>query len=125
VGQALYGTLGEFRDLGWTIDYYGFGDRYLHGATFGSVVVPLLPAPAWRLVGIDKSQIYAQSSASMLADAMGQTTGQRVGIYGEFFMNSAGQGLAWRPGLRSAHWLPDGRFPERDPQKSKDWSWGL
>jgi hypothetical protein len=83
----LYGTLGEFRDLGWALEYYGFGDRFLHGGTLGSVVVPLLPAPVWSLVGIDKAAIYAHSSASVLADAMEQTTGQRIGVYGEFFMN--------------------------------------
>jgi hypothetical protein len=94
LGLALYGALGEFRDLGWTIDYYGFGDRYLNGATLGSVVVPLLPAPVWQVAGIDKAQVYAQSSANLLADAMGQTTGQRVGIYGEFFMNFGWEG-AW------------------------------
>ena len=94
LGLAFYGTLGEFRDLGWAVDYYGFGDRYLHGATFGSVVVPLLPAPVWQTVGIDKSRIYAQSSASFLADAMGQTTGQRIGVFGEFFMNFGWLG-AW------------------------------
>ena len=87
VGLLVYGTLGEFRDLGWALDYYALGDRFLNGGTLGSVVVPLLPAPLWALVGIDKGAIYAQNSASILADAMGQTTGQRIGAYGEFFMN--------------------------------------
>jgi hypothetical protein len=86
-GLLLYGALGEFRDLGWALDYYGFGDRFLHGGTLGSVVVPLLPAPVWQVVGIDKAAIYAHSSASVLAEAMGQTTGQRIGAYGEFFIN--------------------------------------
>ena len=87
IGLALYGTLGEFRDLGWALDYYGFGDRFLHGQTIGSLIVPLLPAPVWRIVGIDKAAIYAQDSAHLLADAMGQTAGQRIGAYGEMFMN--------------------------------------
>jgi hypothetical protein len=86
-GLLLYGTLGEFRDLGWTIDYYSLGDRFAHGATLGSLIVPLLPSPVWSVVGIDKASIYARDSATLLADAMGQTTGQRVGAYGEFFMN--------------------------------------
>ena len=83
----LYGTLGEFRDIGWALDYYSLGDRFLHGMTLGSIVVPLLPGPVWSVVGIDKATIYSQNSASFLADAMGQTTGQRIGAYGEFFMN--------------------------------------
>jgi len=87
VGLLFYGTLGEFRDLGWALDYYGFGDRFLHGGTLGSAVVPLLPTPVWQLVGIDKAAVYAHSSASILAEAMGQTRGQRIGAYGEFFMN--------------------------------------
>ncbi len=89
LGLLLYGTFAEFRDLGWALDYYGFGDRLLHGGTFGSVVVPLLPTPIWQLVGIDKGAIYGHSSASALASAMGQTTGQRIGAYGEFFINFA------------------------------------
>jgi hypothetical protein len=87
LGLLLYGTFGEFRDLGWALDYYGFGARLLHGDTFGSVVVPVLPAPMWQLVGIDKAAIYSHSSAAVLASAMGQTTGQRIGAYGEFFIN--------------------------------------
>jgi len=87
VAFSLYGTIGEFRDLAWSLDYYGFGDRFLNGRTFGSVVVPLLPSPVWRVVGVDKSALYAQDSATLLAQAMGQTTGQRIGAYGELFMN--------------------------------------
>lgn len=87
VALSLYGTAGEFRDLAWSLDYYGFGDRFVYGRTLGSVVVPLLPSPAWRVVGIDKPAIYAQDSATLLAEAMGQTTGQRIGAYGELFMN--------------------------------------
>jgi hypothetical protein len=87
LGVLFYGTLIEFRDLGWALDHYALGDRFLHGGTLGSAIVPLLPAPLWRLVGIDKAAIYAHDSATILADAMGQTTGQRIGAYGEFFMN--------------------------------------
>jgi hypothetical protein len=88
VALLLYGTVGEFRDLGWALDYYSVNDRLLHGGTLGSVVVPLLPSPVWTAVGIDKAAIYAHSSASILAGAMGQTVaGERVGLYGEFFMN--------------------------------------
>lgn len=87
VALSLYGTIGEFRDLGWSLDYYGFGDRYLYGQSLGSVVVPLLPSPVWRAVGIDKGAVYAQDGATLLAQAMGQTTGQRIGAYGELFMN--------------------------------------
>jgi hypothetical protein len=87
IAILFYGTLGEFRDLGWALDHYSLGDRFLSGDTLGSLVVPLLPSAVWRLVGIDKAAIYAQNSASVLADAMGQTTGQRIGAYGEFFMN--------------------------------------
>jgi hypothetical protein len=87
LGLLVYGTLGEFRDLGWALDYYSLGDRFLHGRTIGSLVVPLLPGPVWQLVGVDKAAIYAQNSATVLADVMGQTTGQRIGAYGELFMN--------------------------------------
>jgi hypothetical protein len=83
----LYGTLTEFRDLGWAMDYYELGDRFVEGATLGSAVVPLLPTPVWRLLGVDKTAIYDQNSAMVVADAMGQTTGQRIGAYGEFYMN--------------------------------------
>jgi hypothetical protein len=87
VGLSVYGTLGEFRDLAWSLDYYSLGDRFVDGATVGGAIVPLLPTPIWSAVGIDKAALYAQSSASIMADAMGQTTGQRIGLYGEFFMN--------------------------------------
>jgi hypothetical protein len=87
VALSLYGTIGEFRDLAWSLDYYGFGDRFLHGRTLGSVIVPLLPSPIWRVVGVDKPALYSQDSATLLAQAMGQTTGQRIGAYGELFMN--------------------------------------
>jgi len=87
LGLSLYGTLGEFRDLGWALDYYGFGDRFLNGRTLGSVIVPILPTQAWSALGIDKAAIYSQNSASLLADAMGQPTAQRIGAYGELFMN--------------------------------------
>ncbi len=87
VALSIYGTIGEFRDLAWSLDYYGFGDRFLYGRTFGSVVVPLLPSPVWRVVGIDKPAVYADDSATLLAQAMGQPTGQRIGAFGEFFMN--------------------------------------
>lgn len=87
IGVFLYGTMVEFRDLGWALDYYGFGDRFVHGATLGSAVVPLMPSPVWKALGIDKGPIYAHGSASVLADAMGRTTGQRIGAFGEFYMN--------------------------------------
>src|SRR5262249_2440890 len=87
VALSLYGTIGEFRDLAWSLEYYGFGDRFLYGRTFGSVVVPLLPSSVWRIVGIDKPALYAEDSATLLAQAMGQPTGQRIGAYGELFMN--------------------------------------
>lgn len=84
---VLYGSFGEFRDLGWALEHYASGDRLLHGGTLGSLVVPLLPAVVWRVVGIDKQAVYDQSSANILAEQMGQDTGQRIGAYGEFFMN--------------------------------------
>jgi hypothetical protein len=84
---VLYGTLSEFRDLGWTIDYYSGSHALLHGSTLGGLIVPLLPSPFWSLVGIDKSQVFEYSNAAVLAQAMGQTTAQRVGVYGELFMN--------------------------------------
>ena len=86
-GLFLFKTFGEFRDLGWALEFYGRPDRLVHGATLGSIVVPLLPAPVWSLVGIDKQAIYVRDSATLVADAMGQTTGQRIGAYGEFYMN--------------------------------------
>jgi hypothetical protein len=87
VGVFLYGTMVEFRDLGWALDYYGDSVHRVHGATLGSVVVPLLPSPVWKVLGIDKAPIYAHGSASVLADAMGRSTGQRIGAFGEFYMN--------------------------------------
>ena len=87
VAQLVYGTFQEFRDLGWALDYYSLGDHWLHGATLGSVVVPLAPAPVWQVLGIDKAAVYAQSSASVLAGQMGAATWQRIGLYGEFYMN--------------------------------------
>ena len=87
IGLVLYGTLGEFRDLGWVLDHYADPTIRLHGATLGSVIVPLLPRFAWAALGIDKDEIFARNSANLLADAMGRETGQRVGVYGELFMN--------------------------------------
>src|SRR6202007_310760 len=76
---VLYGTLSEFRDLGWTMDYYSGGHALLHGSTLGGLIVPLLPTPVWSLVGIDKGQVFDYSNAAVLAQAMGQTTAQRIG----------------------------------------------
>jgi len=87
VGLILYGTLGEFRDLGWALQHYSDPARLLHGATLGSLIVPLLPRFAWTLLGIDKDAIFARNSATILADEMGRETGQRVGLYGECYMN--------------------------------------
>jgi len=87
VGVLFYGTLGEFRDLAWTLNFYGTGQHFLQGATLGSLVVPILPTPFWTLLGIDKGAVYANSSAAILGDQMGQSTGQRIGAYGEFYMN--------------------------------------
>ena len=88
VGLVLYGSLGEFRDLGWTLDYYSSGGHPLvHGSTLGGLVVPLLPSPFWSVVGVDKAAIFAHSNAAVLAQEMGQFAAQRVGIYGELFMN--------------------------------------
>lgn len=87
LGLLVYGSFGEFRDLGWMLDHYGTGERFLQGATLGGVVVPLLPRQVWALLGVDKMAVYARNSASILADDMGQVTGQRVGVFGEFFMN--------------------------------------
>jgi len=86
-GLFFFNTFLEFRDLGWAMDFFGDGNRLVHGSTLGSVLVPLLPAPLWTLVGIDKAALYSRDSATLVADAMGQTTGQRIGAYGEFFMN--------------------------------------
>ena len=87
VGLVLYGTLGEFRDLGWVLGHYAGPGRSLHGATLPSIVVPLLPSVAWSALGIDKDALFARNSANLLADEMGRETGQRVGIYGELYMN--------------------------------------
>ncbi len=88
IGMVLFGTLGEFRDLGWTLDYYSSGAHpLLHGTTLGGLVVPLLPSPLWSAVGVDKAAIFAHSNAAVLAQEMGQFAAQRVGIYGELFMN--------------------------------------
>jgi uncharacterized membrane protein YeaQ/YmgE (transglycosylase-associated protein family) len=75
------------------------------------VVVPLLPAPIWQLVGIDKGAIYAHSSAGVLASAMGQTTGQRIGAYGEFFINFGWVGALVGAALYGTLlWFLDDRF---------------
>ncbi len=88
IGMVLFGTLGEFRDLGWTLDYYSSGAHpLLHGSTLGGLLVPLLPSPLWSAVGVDKAAIFAHSNAAVLAQEMGQFAAQRVGIYGELFMN--------------------------------------
>ncbi len=84
----LYGSLSEFRDVGWTLDYYSSGGHaLLHGSTLGGLVVPLLPTPVWAAVGVDKAAIFAHSNASVLAQEMAQVAAQRVGLYGELFMN--------------------------------------
>jgi hypothetical protein len=87
LGMILYGSLGEFRDLGWTLDYYSGAHPLLHGSTLGGLVVPLLPSPIWSVVGVDKAAVFAHSNAAVLAQEMGQFAAQRVGIYGELFMN--------------------------------------
>jgi len=89
---ALYGSLGEFRDLAWALEHYSEPGRFLHGGTLGSLVVPLLPSVAWSIVGIDKDAVFAQNSATILADQMGRVTGQRIGVYGELFMNFGWEG---------------------------------
>jgi hypothetical protein len=88
LGLILYGSLNEFRDLAWTLDYYsGGGHPLLGGSTLGGLIVPLLPSGVWDAVGIDKIAVFAHSNAAVLAQEMGQTTAQRVGIYGDLFMN--------------------------------------
>jgi hypothetical protein len=88
IGVFLYGALIEFRDLAWSLDYYSYGDRLLRGATLGSLIVPLLPSPVWALLGIDKVAIYNNNSATILAGVMGvQNQGERIGAFGEFFIN--------------------------------------
>lgn len=94
---SLYVMLGEFRDLGWTLDYFSDGQHLLGGETLPSAIVPLLPAAVWSLVGIDKGIIYANDSATILGRLMGATVGIRVGIYGEWFMN-----FGWTGALSAA-----------------------
>jgi hypothetical protein len=84
---VLWGTLMEFRDLGWAMDYYSGGHPLLHGDTLGSLFMPFFPGPLWQAVGVDKAAVYAHSNAAVLGQEMWQTTPQRIGIYGEFFMN--------------------------------------
>lgn len=84
---VLWGTLMEFRDLAWAMDYYSGGHALLHGSTVGSLFMPILPGPVWSVMGIDKAAVYAQSNAVVLGQEMWQTTPQRIGIYGEFFIN--------------------------------------
>jgi len=87
-GLVAYGTLLEFRDLAWSIDYYSGGAHpLLHGSTLGGLVVPLLPSPVWSALGVDKAAVYANSNAAVLGREMGQDTPQRIGIYGELFIN--------------------------------------
>jgi hypothetical protein len=87
LGLVAYFAFVEFRELAWALEYYGVPGRLLAGATFGSAIVPLMPSPVWRVIGIDKAAIYAHGSAAVLADAMGAYSGQRIGAYGEFFIN--------------------------------------
>jgi oligosaccharide repeat unit polymerase len=87
LGAALYGSFLEFRDLAWAMDYFEGSQRFTHGSTFPSVVVPLLPGKMWSLFGVDKDVVFEDNSANVMADAMGYDTGQRIGMYGEFFMN--------------------------------------
>jgi len=113
VGLLFYGTLLEFRDLGWALDRYGDSLPLLHGRTLGSAVVPLLPTPVWRVVGVDKPAVYARSSAAFLGEAMGQPTGQRIGAYGEFYMN-----FGWAGAIAGAvlYGLLLGALDQRDRQ---------
>jgi len=85
--QLVYGAFVEFRELAWTLEYYRLGDRFLHGSTLPSVIVPLAPSPLWAAVGVDKATVYAHTTASVLADQMGADSWQRVGLYGECFVN--------------------------------------
>lgn len=84
---VLWGTLMEFRDLGWAMDYYSGGHPLLHGSTLASLFMPLLPGPIWAVLGVDKAALYAHSNAAVLGQEMWQSTPQRIGIYGELFMN--------------------------------------
>lgn len=87
LGAALYGSFLEFRDLAWSMDYFTGSQHFTHGSTLPSVVVPLLPGKVWSLFGVDKDAVYENNSANVMAAAMGTDTGQRIGLYGEFFMN--------------------------------------
>jgi len=87
LGIALYGSFLEFRDLAWSMDYFNGTQRFTHGSTLPSVVVPLLPGKLWSLFGVDKDAVYENNSANVMAAAMGTDTGQRIGLYGEFYMN--------------------------------------
>jgi hypothetical protein len=91
---VLYATLSEFRDLAWVLDYWLGSDRFLGGATLPGLIVPFMPQQVWALVGVDKAAIFANSSAAVLAHEMGRATAQRVGVYGELFMNFALLGAA-------------------------------
>lgn len=84
---VLFGTLMEFRDLGWTMEYYSGGHPLLHGSTLGGLFMPFLPSPIWSALGVDKATVYAHSNAVVLGQQMWQLTPQRVGLYGELFMN--------------------------------------
>ena len=87
IGLVMYFIFVEFRELAWALEHYGAGDQLLAGASFGSAIVPLMPSVLWNVVGIDKAAIYGHSSAAILADEMGTYSGQRIGAYGEFFIN--------------------------------------
>jgi hypothetical protein len=87
IGLVAYFAFVEFRELAWALEHYGGTGRFLLGGTLGSAIVPLLPSPIWAVLGIDKPTIYAHGSAAVLADAMGADSGQRIGAYGEFFIN--------------------------------------
>ena len=65
--RKRFRSLGEFRDLGWTLDYYSGAHPLLHGSTLGGLVVPLLPSPIWSVVGVDKAAVFAHSNAAVLA----------------------------------------------------------
>jgi len=87
IALVLYGTLSEFRDVGWTLDFYSGPHPLLHGSTLGGLFVPLLPSAVWSVFGVDKAAVFAHSNAAVLAQEMGQFAAQRIGIYGELFMN--------------------------------------
>lgn len=92
-GAALYGSFLEFRDMAWAMDYFGGGDRFTNGATIPSLIVPLMPGKVWSLFGVDKAALFERNSANIMADAMGADTGQRIGAFGEFFMNFGWWGI--------------------------------